>query len=402
MNPHKLVYGFAQGRTFNQWIAILTLTMWFCSKERKVPQLSGFVVLMGLFTLWITITTLLAPVYDVSYALWERNIKTFILVYLALCLVTNRARLHVFLWVYILSIGYWIARSGLATIVTGGQAVIYGPPGSMITDRNHLALAMAISLPVINYLRVHSKLKIVQFGLIGLMALSVFGIVGSFSRGGLISLGTVATFMWVKGKRRILFGVVSVFVLLASLSLVPDSYFDRASTIFTATEDQSFQGRLDAWTVAWQVSTDRLFGAGFDGPGQRQIWSQYSASTPRAAHSIYFMVLGDHGIIGLTLFLSMLLAAWLLVAKEKKLQRKSNKRQPWAYDLANAIQCSIITFMVGGAALSMSYYDGFMLLLAVGVVITPIASLERDPRTSQSDVKQPLLTGVLAPSRPSL
>jgi probable O-glycosylation ligase (exosortase A-associated) len=140
--------------------------------------------------------------------------------------------------------------------------------------------------------------------------------------------------------------------------VMPQKYMDRISTIGTASEDSSFQGRLDAWEVAWHTALDRPMGAGFEGPQQPANWDLYLPGVHRrASHSIYFMVLGEHGFIGLTIYLAMIFAAWRNLVKTLKLTR-DRPELLWAKDLAQALQVSVIGFLVGGAALPMAYYTG--------------------------------------------
>lgn len=78
----------------------------------------------------------------------------------------------------------------------------------------------------------------------------------------------------------------------------------------------------------------------------------------KAAHSIYFEVLGDHGFVGLLLFLCLLgnalRTAWQV--------RKMTARRPallWARDMADALGLAVFGFAVGGAGVSLAYFEMF-------------------------------------------
>jgi O-antigen ligase len=91
---------------------------------------------------------------------------------------------------------------------------------------------------------------------------------------------------------------------------------------------------------------------------------------PHAAHSIYFQVLGEHGFVGLGLFLLL----WILVWRDTAwIIRRSRERETlgWASDLARMIQVSLVGFFVAGAFLSLAYYDVPYNLL-VAVVLTRV------------------------------
>lgn len=393
MNPHKLVYGFARGQSFNLWIAAITLGVWLLSKERKIPAARGFTVMIVIFAVWITLTTAASPTPNVSWPLWELNIKTFVLVYLALCIITTRARLHAFLWVYLISIGYWGVNTGIVTIASAGNAVIVGPSGSMITDNNSLALAIAISIPIANYLRLQANNKLIQFALLGVIVLSIAAIIGTYSRGGLIALAAMSGFLWWRSRYKLVSLTVGLIAITVVVGTLPDRYINRISTLSEASEDASFQGRVDAWEVAIRTAADRPLGAGFAGPEQPGNWFKYIPRRARAAHSIYFMVLGEHGFIGLIIYLSIVAAAWFSLSRAIKVASRGHEKDFWGVQVATALKCSIVTFMIGGAALSVSYYDGFLLLTSVSVLVLKIIELE-NPNLAKARPRRYQPTGI--------
>src|SRR5688572_33292491 len=65
MNPHRMVFGFAEGQQFNLIVALVTIVAWLASRERANFRLTGFVAIIGIFALWISLTTIAAPVPEV-------------------------------------------------------------------------------------------------------------------------------------------------------------------------------------------------------------------------------------------------------------------------------------------------------------------------------------------------
>jgi probable O-glycosylation ligase (exosortase A-associated) len=247
---------------------------------------------------------------------------------------------------------------------------------TQIYDNNSLALASTMMIPIINYLRVHTPHKLLRLGLTAAMFFTTVSVIGSYSRGGIIAMAAMLLFLWAKSRTKVATMALAIFVGVIGISFMPEKYTDRISTIKTATEDESFKGRLDAWEVAWRTALDRPLGAGFDGPRQRVIWDKYLPDRwARASHSIYFMVLGEHGFIGLGIWLALIYAAWRNLVWVVKRTRGLDEML-WAKDLAQAIQVSMIGFMVGGAALPMAYYDGFFALLAIGTVLRLLVQRE--------------------------
>jgi putative inorganic carbon (HCO3(-)) transporter len=387
MNPHRLTYGFAQELPFNMAIAVLTVVGCFFSAARVSLKVTGLTILVAIFSAWISLTTAFAPSPDVSEPLWDRNIKTMVLLFMIMALITNRAKLQGLVWILVISLGYFGVKGGAFMVLTGGNFIVFGPSHSMIEDNNALALALVMTLPLMNYLRLHTPHKFVRLGLVGAMLMTLAAAIGSYSRGGLIALGVMLVFLWLRGRAKLATAVLAVMAVVTAWVFMPDKYADRIGTINELQNDDSFRGRMDAWEVALGVASDRVMGAGFDGPRQGAIWTQYlPEAEPRASHSIYFMVLGEHGFIGLAIYLSICLAAWLNLARIIKLTR-NRPDLLWAGDLGRAIQAAMVGFMVGGAALPMAYYDGFLVSIAMTACLRRMVeeAAVRETRTRQAE-----------------
>ncbi|HWT52855.1 MAG TPA: hypothetical protein VN113_11850, partial [Caulobacter sp.] len=145
-----------------------------------------------------------------------------------------------------------------------------------------------------------------------------------------------------------------------------------------------------AWRTSYEIASQRPLGAGFsavklDAVVQR-FPTQGGLTVGRAAHSIYFEVLGDHGFIGLALYLAVVAAALLNTFRVLALTRH-RPDLAWANQLARMLQVSIVAFLVGGSALSMAYYDGVLIILgltacALGIVRQTCATSPALPQRS--------------------
>ena len=190
------------------------------------------------------------------------------------------------------------------------------------------------------------------------MLLCVAAAIGSYSRGALVGLGAMALFLWLKSPNKALLGSIGVVVGIVALFSMPDGWFERMGTIGTYDEDASAMGRINAWWMAWNLALSRIpIGGGFD-IYMPDLFARFSPNPLdiHAAHSIYFQVLGEHGFMGLFLFLSIFICAWRngnwVIARTKGVAQLR-----WAHDLAAMLQVSLVGYAVGGAFLSLSYYD---------------------------------------------
>lgn len=364
-NPHRLVYSFAQGQPFNMVIAGVTLIAWVFWKEKSKTGFTALMAMVLLFSAWMSLTTVFAPAPEFSTPLWDRNIKTMLLVVLIMLGISTQVRLEGLIWIVVISLGYYGVRGGGFVILTAGAHRVFGPGQTMIEDNNSLALALIMTLPLMNYLRMHARHRLLRLGMLGAMGLVLAAIVGTYSRGGVVAMAAMLGFLWLKSRGKLATGLIGAVAVTATLMFMPAKFFDRLSTINNVQEDSSFQGRVDAWMVALGVAQDRVLGAGFDGPRQPAIWNQYRpGADARASHSIYFMVLGEHGFIGFAIYLMICFLAWRNLARVIALTRDKPEIL-WAQDMAAALQVSMVGFLVGGALLPMAYYDGFLTVIAM-------------------------------------
>jgi probable O-glycosylation ligase (exosortase A-associated) len=377
MAPHQEVYGFAAGQQFGLVIAVATLFGWLCSKERKRFTPDALPWMLLIWFAWMTVTTIAAPVQEVAWHYWNEVLRILVPVLLSFVLLTNRARIQGMIWVIVISIGFYgIKGGGFALLGHGG--VINGPPGTMMGDNNSVALAVVMQIPLVFYLWKHTRLAWLRFGLALAIPLEILMVIGSHSRGGVIALSVMLGAFWLRADRKIVYGLVGAAMVVGALAIMPDVIWERLGTLNNVQADGSFEGRVMAWHIAVDIAQDYFpFGVGFYSEQQAQIWDRYDTTMfPHAAHSIYFQILGEHGFIGLAIYAVVLLLplynATLVVWRTRK-----NPELAWAHDLAEMIRVALLAFYVGGAALSMAYFDGYLLLLALSSTLRELTAPKR-------------------------
>ena len=366
MNPHRQVYGFAYGQPFNSLIAAATLFGWLVSREPKQWPRDATPWLMLALLGWMTLDTPLSPFPDYSWIFWDRTFRLFVMIFMVYFLCTTKARIHGMIWILIISLGFYGVKGGVFTLMNGGFAIVYGPESSVYFDNNQLALAVVTELPLVYYLAQQSRRWWLRVPAYIAMMLQVAMVFGSYSRGGVLALGVMLGILWVRSHRKVLYAVVAVVAVVGGLSVMPDSFYERLDTLNNISSDGSFEGRLLAWQVAFHYAVDHFpFGAGFNGAQTPMIFHMYFPDEEQhAAHSIYFEILGDHGFAGLGLYLAILLLALRNAGRIRK-QTRGNADLLWAYDLADMMRVSLISFYFGGAALSMAYSDVYLVLIAL-------------------------------------
>jgi putative inorganic carbon (HCO3(-)) transporter len=390
--PHEEAYGFVQSAPINLIVALVTIIAWIFSRERKRLPVDSISATIFAFLVWTTVCGFFAFDPSWSWPYWERTWKVFALGLLIAALTTNRVRVQALLWVIVLSLFYYGVKGGVFTIVTGGHFRVQGPQNSIIGDNNQLSVGLLMVLPIAFYLRHQSESKLVKQALLLGIVLSIIAILGSYSRGALIGLATLSFVSLFSLRHRIRYLIAGSLFTVFTFVFMPDSFFRRMHTIFAPGQDLSVHGRLVAWQVAWMYARDHFpFGAGFYGPQLPMLFHSYfPAETPRAAHSIYFQVLGEQGFVGFVLYLGLLLAAFVRCSKIISATRRAPQKE-WIKDLVRSIQASLIVFCVSAAALSMAYYDLFVICVAL---LLPLRNLAR--QSNESVLKS--ISGEVAPN----
>ena len=134
---------------------------------------------------------------------------------------------------------------------------------------------------------------------------------GSYSRGALLAGGAMMIFLWFKSRNKFSTGLVLLLLVPVVWLAMPEQWHERMSSIGEYQQDGSALGRINAWYFAMNVAKAHLLGGGFMvfNPAMFRIYAP-NPTDFHAAHSIFFQVLGEHGYIGLTIFLSLIAAAW--------------------------------------------------------------------------------------------
>ncbi len=131
MNPHRLCYGFMYDMPVVQIVAITTLIGMLASQGAKRMVWSREVAVLLMFVAWMGLTTIQAPYFDLATVQYVKVIKIQILTFMTLLMLTSRERVHLFIWVIVLSIGFYGVKGGIFTVVHGGVYRVQGPAGQL-------------------------------------------------------------------------------------------------------------------------------------------------------------------------------------------------------------------------------------------------------------------------------
>ncbi len=391
MTPHQIAYG-VYGVPLNVVIAGVTLFAYVVSGEamkfRFDPVISLILALAG----WLTVAQLfsLAPENSAPYT--DRFLKTLLFVLVCAQMATTKLRIHALVWIIVAGIGFFAAKGALFTLATLGEYRVQGLVDTIIEDNNHFGIATATVLPLMLYLRAQAHTKWLRNGLTALLILSILAIIGTHSRGAFVALTIFGAVMWLRSRHKFALAAAAFVVLTPAIAFMPSKWTDRMTTITSAAEDKSFMGRVDAWVISTKLGVAHPFtGAGLRNSYQYEVARTVDperGARARAAHSIYFEMLGGAGFVGLGLYLALygagFMAAWRVFAR-----RNESGVEPWKAELARAIQFSLIVFAVGGASVSMEMWTGYLLLIACAGALSQMTPMPaKAPRFAHTQATQ--------------
>ncbi|XYJ10750.1 putative O-glycosylation ligase, exosortase A system-associated [Telluria sp. B2] len=387
--PNAWVYSIAKVPRYNLLFAAVAILGYLAWKEKPKIKLTRLGAAILLFFAWATISTTTSignP--DWSWMIWQRFWKMIALFVIIVMVIKDKLHLDFVLWCVVFSVGFYADLEALKFLVSGGGHNIVGLPGHVLGDRNELSLAFVMTLPICYYLWTEygKQSRILSLGLLGTMAMLVIGVIGTQSRGGFIALLVLGGYMYLKSDRKVLLTVLIILLAIGMSYMVSDNWTARMETIQSADEDNSFMTRVVAWKLSFIMAMQHpFFGGGFKSLEYFPVWSQLSkdffsypwfytghalpnGTVGRAAHSIYFQVLGDHGFGGLALYLSCLVGGFLKAGSVARRARKIGAPD-WLPTAATMLQLSLFAFAVGGAALSLAYFDLLFALFGLIVVM---------------------------------
>ena len=358
MNPHRMSWGFAYNAPLAAIAAASTLLGLLITRDRRDSPFKGAApVWLAVFCVWITISWAVGIDPAGDHPQWDKVMKIYLMVFVGLALLHSKLHVLTLAWVAAGSLALLGMKGGVFTVLTGGNYRVWGPPDSFITDNNEFALSLVMTIPLLRFLQLQLQAGWRRHAMTLAMLLCAAAALGTHSRGALLAMSAMAIVLWWRGKSRIVGGMIIFGAAIALLAFMPEHWTERMATISEYGEDRSAMGRISAWWNAYGIAKERIFGVGFDA-ARPELFAQYSPYPEyvHAAHSIYFQVLGNHGFIGLFLYLAVFVAAYLAAGSLRKAAR-AHPEALWCEELGAMVQVSFIGYGVGGAFLSLSYFD---------------------------------------------
>ena len=293
---------------------------------------------------------------------------------------TGKMQKLIFMWLGVHAV------LGVNGILHHGQGV-----GGWLGDENDFGMEMNVAIPVAFFMyqaAVNQRAKLLYGVLLGLFVMSV---VATSSRGAFLGLLTVGAYCWFYSPRKIMTLILGLCLGVMVLIAAPQEYWDRINSI---TDDSTMETgtagqRMFTWGIGWEIFTaNPIFGIGQanfpwtigEYMGGR-TW-QTKSLAGRQAHSLYFTLLPELGLVGVFIFFSMVClnyrdtrlsrsipVAIHYISKSSDDGKGENREFVRPVLFGNAILGGMLGYLTTSAFISTLYYPTFWILTGLAVAL---------------------------------
>jgi putative inorganic carbon (HCO3(-)) transporter len=342
------------------------------------PRLNMVTVLTVLMAGWVTLTcTWAVAPQDVVWQKWDWAFKSVLFSAFIPYVIRSRVRIEAFLQVFVFSLAIHIVAGGLKTLASGGGG--YGTAFSVIRGNSGLfegstigAVAVMI-IPILFALKRQSILipwpGLSRTVYLGYAATCVLGAIGTFARTAMVGLGLLAIGTVVQ-RRRSLGAVAGIAATLLIVSqFAPAAWFSRMGTTDTYESDQSANARVLVWKWTLNFAMDHPLGGGFQTFYVDKITLPNGTTLSGVAfHNAYAEVLGEHGWVGLSLFIGALAFAVRNLWRARR-EAARFKGLSWCYEISGALLVSLLILAGCSNFIGVAFQPMFWYLFATSTCL---------------------------------
>ncbi len=366
-------------------IALLTgPTLAIVRRSWATPIGKSLVIFSAALYLSLPFSLLRSDTLAIAFAFVTRTIPFILIMLVAVRGVGDVSRLLRSMVVMQVLMGVLIA-AGFGVVLNGADGARTTLAGSY--DPNDLALVMASCGAASLWALRDNKLVWRFAGLIGL-ALGMYVIIRTYSRGGAISFAVMVIMSLVLARRAVPMWLrLAMFpAVAAALLLAPQKYIERLSTLGTVSQDYNITdetGRTKIWKRGIGYFLSRpLTGVGAGQFGQaegrygREELGRNAGWKWSAAHNMYVESLAEIGLPGFLSLLGMLVPSVTLWWRVRAHPPRSDDELQYQRQV-ETVAVAVITFMVGATFLSATYSPMVMLLAALGIALRIVPQAAR-------------------------
>lgn len=305
--------------------------------------------------------------------------------------LTTRARIEGLAMVLLLSVATIVIGTGMKTVLGGGgyeNLKFFVNDNSGIYESSTLATVAIGLIPMLWWFVRHGTIIrphwVVTAFAVALTFACLLVPIGTEARTGLLCIAALGVLMLRYTRRRFVFIAGAAVLGLSALPFLPQSYYDRMSTLAEPGGDESASTRVAVWEWTIDYASEKPFGGGFDAyRGNRFSYvmpvKEVAGNTTsveyrevvdegRAYHSSIFEMLGEQGWPGLIIWLTLHgLGLWQMERIQRRWRSHKDEAERWIAPFAAALQMSAMIYIVGALFQGIAYQP--VMLMLVGLQI---------------------------------
>ena len=206
--------------------------------RRAPPPIMTPMVCQVLLAIWMTTTLLWADLPDRAWPKWDAASKAMVFAAFVPFVIRSQVQIEAFAQTYVFSLAANFIPFGLKVIISGGgygrNLGLQGGNGGL-AETGFLSCVCLMAVPLALYLGRHGRLvpKLPMMNVVyaGLAFLAVLTALGTYERSALAGLLALSVYMFLRSKRKALFGALCIAGLIALGLFAAQSWNDRISTI---------------------------------------------------------------------------------------------------------------------------------------------------------------------------
>lgn len=296
--------------------------------------------------------------------------KIAVIYFLIIVLLDSRNRVRVFIWT-LLILTTFLAVEAIRRFGFVSQERIAGFSGTYFGDANEFALVLNMVIPYAFFMSLGEKELLGKVLATTMLLLFVLACVFTGSRGGMIGLSVVIFLCIFKAKKNVLAIILIVAIGFLGWITMPHVFKERVASIPGYAEDPSARCRIAVWKAGLHMTKDHpLVGVG-PGNFSTMYGLKYKpldavGSMWRVAHSLYFQILGELGVIG---FICFLLFIYFGLRNNSIFRKKVLRSHDFSWIVVESFGVAIIGYLVSGAFLSVAYYPHLYFIAAASIAL---------------------------------
>jgi O-antigen ligase len=375
-------------------VAILLCLIFFgthdigLSKQIKTSRTNNILKTLILYII-ITLPFVQWPGSVIDHG-FQNIIKAIVFYYFTIYFVTSHGKLKLFILVFVavqslriiepvylhITQGYWGSSAHMANWEEMDR--LSGAPYDVVNP-NGLAYIILTVIPFYYFLYKASLLNKIMA--ITLIPLSIYALMLTGSRSGLIGLIVILGCILLKSKKKILLLSLILVGGMITVGSIGSNFKDRYASIYSSDSQNAAtaKGRIEGIKACFIVAMRRpLFGHGI---GTSQEANSHFANSYQPAHNLYAEIAQELGFIGLIIFILLIKS---IISNYKESQESLNTFCPndqFIQDVNNALQVWLVmNILFSFASYGLSSYEWYLfagLSVTIRLIISQMENQEK-------------------------